>query len=81
MVYQVIGTQRKTGEYQGNMYDNTMLYVTAEMPNVNGYYCTSLKAKTINVPPTLKVGDVVDVYFDRFGNVDAIFIKNKEGKE
>lgn len=77
MVFQVIGKQRKIGVYEGKEYDNTMLYVTAETPNVTGCFCTAVKAKTCYVPTNLELGDFVDVYYDRYGNAVAINILKK----
>lgn len=77
MVYQVIGMQRKTGEYQGILYDNTMLYVTTQSEHVQGYFCTVIKAKTTYVPGSLKLGDNIEVFYDRYGNAVAINILKK----
>lgn len=77
MVYQVIGKRRKTGEYQGNQYDNTILYVTSQLEQVEGYFCTTIKAKTIYVPETIVLGDNIEVFYDQYGNAVAINILKK----
>ncbi len=43
----IIGLERKQGEYQGNKYDNTIIYfVTDDSPNVTGFKGGFTKCKT-----------------------------------
>lgn len=76
MVYQVIGKKRSAGVYEGNGYDNTMLYCVANDPTVEGKLCVAYKCKTAILPSDLKVGDFVVVGLNRYQAVDHI-IKTK----
>lgn len=78
MIYKVLGKERKTGVYQGNPYDNTMLYCSQDnVPKVEGVKVLPIKVKTALVPATLKVGDFVDVYYNAFQAVEAVYVRGK----
>lgn len=76
MVYQVIGKKRSAGVYEGNEYDNTMLYCVTNDPTVEGKACDTFKCKTNLLPHDLAVGDTVIIGLNRFKAVDHI-IKTK----
>ena len=72
MLQQVVGKQRKQGEYEGNKYDNTYLHcVTDEfLPmGFEGQFTQVIKVKTEQVPSNLTVGSVIEVQYNAFGKV------------
>ena len=79
----IIGKQHKVGEYEKRAYDNTILVcvkpyageVEAEGCNVE---IVKVKA-SVCAYENLHLGDEVEVYYDRYGNVAALnIIKAKE---
>ena len=46
MKYEIVGVQRKSGEYEGRPYDNTYLHVLNVNPNVTGRQAGTVKLKT-----------------------------------
>ena len=46
MKYEIVGVQRKSGEYEGRPYDNTYLHVLNLNPNVTGRQAGTVKLKT-----------------------------------
>ena len=83
MIYKLLGRQHKTGTYQDKPYDNTMLYCSASgVPQVEGERVSAIKAKTEILPDTLKIGDLIDVYYNAYGQVENVFIcAGKEDKK
>lgn len=73
--YRVIGVQRKSGEYNGSRYDNTVFSVVrpavAEHQE-SGEICSLLKVKTSNLSVSVVVGDVVSPIYDRFGHISDL---------
>lgn len=70
--YQVIGLQRKQGEYNGNPYDNWVLSVVrpADVAKEEvGSICSTIKIKFSDLPTPPVVGDTVSPEYDRFGRV------------
>lgn len=81
MIYKILGKQHKTGTYQDKPYDNTMLFCSATgVPNVEGEMTAVIKVKTEILPDTVKVGDLVDVYYNAYGAVENVFPCEKGGK-
>jgi hypothetical protein len=83
MKIQVVGKQRKVGEYEGNKYDNTYLHcVTNEFleDGFEGHSTQVIKVKTSQVPSNLTVGSVIDVQYNAFGKVLGLtVVAGKEG--
>lgn len=66
----IIGLERKSGEYQGNKYDNTIIYfVTNSVPEVTGFKGGTAKVKTsllskITGIPVNDLGVIIDKEVD-----------------
>ena len=72
-MYQVIGMQQKKGEYQGQAYDNTLLYCTYPDVEVSGSGVEVIKVKTLIFSQyPVKLNDVIDVYYDKYGKVNRL---------
>lgn len=70
--YEVIGLQRKKGEYNGRVFDNWVLSVVrpADVAKEEvGSICSSIKIKFSDLPTPPVVGDTVSPVYDRFGRV------------
>lgn len=77
MIYKILGKQHKTGTYHDKPYDNTMLFCSATgVPNVEGEMTAVIKVKTEILPDTVKIGDLVDVYYNAYGAVENVFPVN-----
>lgn len=72
-MYQVVGIERKTGEYNGKQYDNTILYCGYPKDGVDGTAVEKFKIKTAHFTENVIVGDMIGVHYDRFGNVAAVY--------
>ena len=81
MIYKILGKQQKKGVYNEKPYDNTMLFCSATgVPNVEGEMTAVIKVKTEILPDTVKIGDLVDVYYNAYGTVENVFPGEKGGK-
>lgn len=73
MTIKIIGKERISGTFNGNPYDNTMLYCMEELNTKNlhdGFKTHALKVRAKVAPyETLQVGDYYDVFFDEYKNV------------
>ena len=93
-MYKVMGIQRKSGEFQGNHYDNIMLHClndTPSTPTMAGDVCEIVKIKAANVGNVFAgaiktdqdfrdlIGMMIYPYFDRYGTCNRIDILDKEG--
>ncbi len=93
-MFKVMGIQRKTGEFQGNHYDNIMLHCLNDSPSVPtmaGDVCEVVKIKAANLGNVFAgavkndkdlrdlVGLTIYPYFDRYGTVNRVDIIDKEG--
>ena len=70
--YEVIGLQRKQGEYNGKLQDNWFLSVVrpADVAKEEvGSICSLIKIKFSDLPTPPVVGDSVSPVYDRFGRV------------
>lgn len=75
MKFKVLGkTGRRTGEFNGRPYANYKLYVIdlEKRPDVTGDSCSVLTVPEKCDLSSLKPGDTVDVFFNRFGRVDDV---------
>lgn len=81
----IVGKQHNVGEYKGNNYDNTVLHVVKEFPEkaeAEGLQTEHIKIKATVMPyDRLNVGDIIEPYYDRFGNVCALNIIKTKGVE
>lgn len=67
-MYTIIGIERKQGMYEGNAYDNYMLYCSYAKKGTDGVATVTFKVKTCNLGH-VELGQVITPYFDRYGNV------------
>lgn len=81
MKFEIVGVQRKKGEYEGHAYDNHNLYVLSIDPNVTGKLAGSIKIKTPAFSAILQdngisaadlLGKTVNISFDQYRNVESI---------
>lgn len=73
----VIGLARRKGEYQGNAYDNMMIYCTRPAvpeSNEQGEISDCVKIKFENYSSLISIGSDIRVIYDRFGRVVDIEI-------
>ena len=76
----VTGTEWKTGEFNGKHYEHTVIYGISRKP-VNegkGEIIVTEQFK-IRQKLALKVGEVVNLSFNRFGQVDGVTIEKGGG--
>ena len=75
-MYEVIGIEKRVGVYEGRAYNNTILHTTftKDTAGVEGYCTAILKIKTSNCP-SVKLGDIVDPLYDKYGNVVHLVVK------
>lgn len=71
--YNVIGKERKNGEYEGRSFDNMMIYTTYADGKCEGLKVETFKIKTADCP-AVKLGQKVRPYYNKFGQVDYIEI-------
>ncbi len=79
----IIGLERKSGEYNGVKYDNTIIYFVANVPNVTGYKGGNVKVKTpflskaVGIPVS-DLGAIIDkeVVFEYDFTVDPPKLSN-----
>ena len=70
MEFKIVGIERKSGEYNGRAYDNTILHCTYSKDGLeDGFACASVKVKTERLEEPIVVGDKVSFYYDQYGNV------------
>lgn len=73
----VIGIARRKGDYNGNPYDNKMLYCLRPA-DVNrgevGQISEVIKVKTVDFPSIIEVGMEIEPVYDRYGRVTDIRI-------
>ena len=82
-MYELVGYIRRTGEYQGRPFDNYNLHCKVMDPpeGMEGEAVEVLKVKTAVVDAftaahgPLSIGDVIDVYYDRFGRITSIMVR------
>ena len=74
MSYKVVGMKHSTGTYEGNAYDNTLVYCTYEDSKVSGVgtIVHKLKTSAFNTCPC-KLGEQIEVMYDRYGNVTQLY--------
>lgn len=86
----LVGVQRKSGNYQGNDYDNIILYVNDDCPTtptICGVVADKYKIKVHRVREVLDglvtsdadwrelIGKPIEVFCDKFGNPIKITVK------
>ncbi|MBQ8407720.1 MAG: hypothetical protein IJY39_02515 [Clostridia bacterium] len=70
MEFKVVGIERKSGEYNGRPYDNTILHCSYAKDGIeDGFAVASVKVKTERIEAPIVVGDKVSFYYDQYGNV------------
>lgn len=89
MKYEIVGAQRKSGEYEGRPYDNTYLHVLNVNPNVTGRQAGTVKLKTSAFGNIMQehgisandlLGRTVNIAFDQYRNVESVELLDKSGK-
>lgn len=76
MMY-VIGLARRKGEYQGNAYDNMMIYCTRPADpskDEQGQVTECIKIKYSDFPEIISPGVEINPIYDRYGRVVDIQI-------
>lgn len=77
-MYTIVGFARRSGEFEGRAYDNTMLYCQKvdSDPSVTGVEVEVIKVPTSAFERSgLKIGDSFMPYRDRYGRVVDIIIR------
>ena len=70
MEFKVVGIERKSGEYNGKSYDNTILHCSYVKDGLDdGCAVAYVKVKTERIVEPIAVGDKVSFYYDQYGNV------------
>lgn len=74
MLCTVVGKgQLQTGTYENYQYANRSLYVTYEVRGIEGQCAERFKVPDrICSLDDIRIGDIVDVQFNRFGRIDSI---------
>lgn len=80
-MFKVLGKASYSGEYQGYKYNKVRL-VCECAPNSKWTGVDGICAEVINVPSTdrtraVKVGDKIDVRYNRYGKIEDIEILNE----
>lgn len=69
----VVGQAQRKGEYQGQAYDNMMIYCLRSADTLkgeNGQVCEIIKIKTVDYDPNVcKIGNEIKPVYNRFGQV------------
>ena len=75
----VLGWERKSGNYEGNAYDNCVLHCVTDEKSagwVAGDLTFTVKIKTADFPlvfdKTIKPGDSVFIQYNRYGRVELV---------
>lgn len=91
----LIGVQRKTGNYEGNAYDNFNLHCmndSPQTPTICGNVCEVVKLKAVRVRDAFDglvandsdwrdlIGAHIRVSYDRYGNAEHIEIVDRQGE-
>lgn len=75
---EVVGIVRKSGEYNGRLYDNYQIHTLCDADESKGEIGRMTEVVKIKVqlcPVVPKVGDLIRVYYSRTGQVEAIEIE------
>lgn len=74
----VIGMRKfeYTSKRTGNKYKAANLYCSYDAADTIGVRCESVFLSSDKVPPDLKLGNEINVLYNRFGNVEAIEVVN-----
>lgn len=89
MKYDIIGVERRNGEYEGKLYDNTYLHTVSSSLKVIGSKTETIKMKTSEFNELLKdngwtskdlIGKSADVTFDRYQRVEYFELLTSAGK-
>lgn len=69
-IYEVVGFERKTGDYQGTTYDNVTFYCLVAddgAKGLSGNRVDTVKIKKKNYDGGIKLGDKVMFMFGKYG--------------
>lgn len=80
MKKQVVGKQRKVGEFEGRKYDNTYLHCVSNefLPfGFEGHETSVIRVKTELIPSDLALGSVIEVQYNAFGKVLSLSVCKK----
>ena len=89
MNYEIVGIERKQGDYQGAPYDNTLLHTLSLNVNVAGRKTDIIKVKTPVFQTVLKncgcgsndlLGKTADITFDKYSNLEYFELLPPNGK-
>lgn len=80
----VIGKGKYSGEYQGTKYEKLFYSVETTPPkkfaNFQGKYVETIVCPAIIENDIANIGDEINVYYNKYGKVDAIFVVNNKEK-
>lgn len=70
----VIGMEKKkiTSKKDGTVYDVGNIYCTYEAPGVTGVKVEDVFAFVEQIPPELRLGDEIQVFYNRRGRIEKI---------
>ena len=73
-MFQVVGFERSTGEYEGKQYDNFKVYClnTDSFDGLTGNRVEVFKIKSSLFSSNFKIGDVVYPTYNKYGQVTGI---------
>lgn len=74
-MYKILGiSEKRKGEYNGRPWSNTLIFaVNFDAQHIKeGVWVDTLKVPDRIDISSLKVGDEVNVYYNRYGNIDVI---------
>ena len=89
MKYDIVGIERRAGEYEGRPYDNTYFHALSPDLKVIGTKTSTIKMRTSEFNELLKdngwtgkdlIGKSADVTFDRYQRVEYFELLTSAGK-
>lgn len=82
MKMQVCGKGLYSGDYQGVKYTKLCFVVACDTPkkfeHFDGTYCEQIIAPYTAENDKVQIGDYIQVYYNKYGKVDAIFVDKEK---
>lgn len=81
-MYKVIGKASYSGEFQGYNFSKVRLFLQCD-PNPKWNAFEGVAVEIVNIPDSdtarsVKIGDIVDIRYNRYGKPDSVDILRKE---
>lgn len=71
--YKIVGLGHSSGEYEGHAYNNMMVHTLYEDEKIDGNGVKTVKVKyNVFVDSGVKIGDIVNFYYDEWRRVQRI---------